>query len=237
MLHSPNGQLLASCSEEETVKIGDVNTWELHLDYKSDHGEINNVTFSPNSKLLACESHCCAIKIFDCSTKQLIHNLACHGKRINSIEFSPDSQLIASGSSDKTVKIWSINTGDSKGKRTLEGHRAIVNSVSFSPNGKMLTSSSVEGTIKIWYLDSDQPHRNLEHHTRWAWSQENVGISIENSQWICYGGEKRLWLPIEYREARLALKGNVLALSNSRGSVSFLIQENWQETSNPKSWM
>jgi WD40 repeat protein len=112
--------------------------------------------------------------------------------------------------------------------QTLEGHSGRVESVTFSPDGRLLASGSGDKTIKLWDPSTGELRQTLEGHSDWVWSvtphgqaEKNVNISIEDGQWICLQGKRRLWLPSEYRDTCLALKGSRFALGHASGRVSF----------------
>jgi WD40 repeat protein len=66
---------------------------------------------------------------------------------------------VASGGADGKVKIWEVpsakpeGVGRSEGPvRTLRGHTGIVSGLAFSPDGKRLYSGSRDKTVKVWDL-------------------------------------------------------------------------------------
>ncbi|KAF7502642.1 hypothetical protein GJ744_005417 [Endocarpon pusillum] len=103
---SPNGQLLASGSDDKTIKLWDPTTGELRQTLKGHNGCVQSVTFSPNSRLLASSSDDRTIKLWDPITDELCQTLKGHNGRAQSVAFSPNGQLLASSSIDKTIKLW-----------------------------------------------------------------------------------------------------------------------------------
>jgi WD40 repeat protein len=143
-----------------------------------------------------------------------------HSDWVRSIAFSPNGQLLASSSDDKTIKLWDPITGELQ--QTLEGHSDRVHLVAFSPNGQQLASGYDDKTIKLWDPITGKLRQTLKGHTNWVWPETNVVISIQENQWICYQGEKMLWLPSEYRPICLTVRDGILALGHSSGRVSFV---------------
>ena len=233
---SPDSQLLASCTGR-TINLWNAHTHEPILDlekYREQHrGEISHLVFSPNSRLLVSGSVDRTIKVWDCHSRTLIHNLRGHTDRILSISFSPDSQMLASVGREGAVRIWNLHPVQRH--RLVAEHYSRATSVAFSPDGKWLAFSCLNGTIKIWKTSSvgheAEPHQTLERHSRFIWSAGSLLISVQDHGWLCFDGERMLWLPSEYRRARLAANiHGLIALSNSHGRVCFISIEQVMDT-------
>ncbi|WP_416212667.1 ribosome assembly protein 4, partial [Nostoc sp. DedQUE04] len=101
--YSPNGQQLASASEDKTIKIWDVSSGKL-LKTLTGHGStVRSVTYSPNGQQLASASYDKTIKIWDVSSGQLLKTLTGHSNTVISVTYSPNGQQLASASKDKTI--------------------------------------------------------------------------------------------------------------------------------------
>ncbi|KAK2595530.1 hypothetical protein QQS21_006758 [Conoideocrella luteorostrata] len=163
---SPDGKLVASGSDDKTIKIWDAATGETQRTLAGHDDWINSVVFSPDGKLVASGSTDKTIKIWDAATGETQQTLAGHDDWVNSVAFSPDGKLVASGSIDKTIKIWDAATGETQ--RTLAGHDDWVRLVAFSPDGKLVASGSDDKTIKIWDAATGETQRTLAGHDDWV---------------------------------------------------------------------
>ncbi|KAI5465116.1 WD40-repeat-containing domain protein [Mariannaea sp. PMI_226] len=161
---SPDGQRLASASEDETIKIWDATTGHCQATLEGHIGEDILVAFSPDSQLLASTGDE-TIKIWDATTGHCQATLEDHNGVIRSIAFSPDSQRLASASSDKTIKIWDATTGHCQA--TLEGYDGEARSVVFSPDSHLLALTADSKTIKIWDATIGQYQAMLEGYSNW----------------------------------------------------------------------
>lgn len=160
---SPQGDKLASGSDDKTVKIWDVNTKKEIQTLKGHSAWIWDVAFSPDGKTLASSgSYDKTIKLWNLSTGEEILTLEGHSGAVTSIAFSQDGKTLASSSVDRTIKLWNLDTG--KQIQTLRGHLAGVDSVDFSPDGFTLASGSWDKSIKLWNVETGEQIRTFKGH-------------------------------------------------------------------------
>ncbi len=151
---SPDGELIATASSDETVKT--VKIWskegkELYT-LAGKHGhqdEIRSVTFSPDGKLIATASKDKTVKVWQRNGK-FIQTLTGHTDLVWSVRFSPDRKSLAASSENGRVIIWSL---EGKKPQILEAHDQAVLSISFSPDSKVLATGSFDNTVKLWRRD------------------------------------------------------------------------------------
>ena len=145
---SPDGQLLASGSRDQTVKIWDVKTRTEIATLKGHKGFVRSVVFSPDGQLLASSGDDKTVKLWNVQKRKKIATLKGHKDYVLTVVFSPDGRLLASGSKDKHIKLWDVKKR--KVISTLRGDGNSVSTVAFSPNGQLLAISSSPGTVKLW---------------------------------------------------------------------------------------
>ncbi|MDM8561341.1 serine/threonine-protein kinase [Candidatus Parabeggiatoa sp. HSG14] len=160
---SPDGQLLASGSWDNTIKLWAVKTGHLLRTLEAHKDLVLSVAFSPNGLLIASGSADHTIKLWDVKTGNVLKMLK-EETWIGSIAFSLDGQILAAEGSDNTIKLWELSTGQVK--TTLMGHNNIITSITFSPDGHLLASSSTDSTIKLWKVDTGDVLRTLTGHKK-----------------------------------------------------------------------
>ena len=189
---SPNGDMLASTSWDQTVRLWNVDTGQLLHTLRGHTDTVDSVAFSPDGQTLASGSWDGTIRLWNPNTGKLKRTLTGHVGGVGSVAFSPDGWTLASGSADQTIRLW--NTKTWKLERTLTGHTHIVESVAFSPEGDMLASGSRDQTIRLWDPNNGKHIKTLREHTgdivRMTFSPDGATLASGSLD-----GTVRLWDP------------------------------------------
>lgn len=229
---SPNGQFLASASDDKTIALWQrdgslLNTFAAHDD------RVTAVALSPDGKTIASASADKTIKLwqFDPTTNQvkLLHNLTGHGDWVTSVAFSPDGRTIVSASRDRTLKLW---RADGTLIKTLVGHQGWVNQVSVGSNGQ-IASASEDQTIRIWRQDGVLIRILNGSGDR----VRSVAFSPDNQRLVSAAGNAvRLWnltngasqvLPFGQTQSalvnsvRFSPDGQTIAAASANGQIAF----------------
>ncbi|CCA71170.1 hypothetical protein PIIN_05106 [Serendipita indica DSM 11827] len=146
---SPDGSRIASCSEDHTIRLWDVDTGEpMGNPFRGHSGSVWAVAFSPDGSRVASGSADKTIRLWDANTgEQLGEPLRGHSDWVKAVAFSPDGVRVVSGSWDRTIRLWDANTGEQVGE-PLRDHSSWVNTVAFSPDGSRVVSGSNDKTIR-----------------------------------------------------------------------------------------
>jgi WD40 repeat protein len=104
----PDGKVLASGSQDKTIRLWDVATAKSIATLKAHSGSVESVTFSPDGKTLASASDDKTIRLWDVASGKCIATLTAHSAAVTSIAFSPDGKTLASASYDATIRLWDM---------------------------------------------------------------------------------------------------------------------------------
>jgi WD40 repeat protein len=220
---SSNGQILASGSQDKTIKLWQLPTGKLLRTLSGHAKPILSVAISPDGRTLASGSVDNTVKLWETDTGKLLHTLPGHTESIRSVAFSPDGRTLASSSWDNTIKLWETNTG--KLRQTLSGHTDGVYSVTFSPDGRTLASASGDKTIKLWQLPSGKLLHTLSEHSKPVYA---VVISPDGQTLISGSGDDtiKLWQLSTGKLLRTLDSDEVYSLAlSSRGHLASGIEE------------
>ncbi len=150
---SPNGIVLASGSDDQTVKL-----WSLangkEIRTIDTNGGVEALAFSPDGKNLATGVSIGELILWDVSTGKESHRFEtgnCHA-----VVFSPDGKLIACGDDEK-VTLVDVETG-AESVKLDKAHSPVV----FNPNGKQLITASGDDLIRVWDVKTGERVQTIE---------------------------------------------------------------------------
>ncbi|CDW57362.1 lissencephaly 1 [Trichuris trichiura] len=163
VIFHPVFSLIATCSEDATIKVWDFETGDFEKTLKGHTDCVQDIAFNATGKLLASCSGDMSIKLWDFQTYECIRTLHGHDHNVTSVAFLPSGDFLVSSSRDKTIKMWEISTGYCV--RTFAGHREWVRMVRVSPDGTFLASCSNDQTIRVWVIATRECKAELRDHS------------------------------------------------------------------------
>jgi tRNA A-37 threonylcarbamoyl transferase component Bud32 len=162
---SPDGSLIASGSDDNTVRIWRVGNGSLYQTLEGHKRWVRSVTFSPDGTLLASGSDDNSVQLWKVEDGIPLQTLNDHEKPVFTVAFSPDGSLLASGGFDKKIHLWRVENRALF--LTLTGHTGGIRTVAFSPDGTLLASGSDDKTIRLWRLKDESPLLDFKGHSMW----------------------------------------------------------------------
>ncbi len=108
---NPNGQIIASTSQDKTIKIWSLDGKELKT-LKGHNTGVTKLSFSPDGKILASASTDDTIRLWGVTDGQELKTIYGHGYAFWNLSFSPDGKKIVSVSDDGLVELWDAETLD-----------------------------------------------------------------------------------------------------------------------------
>jgi WD40 repeat protein len=199
IVFSPDGKVIASSSDDQTIKLWALEGKEIRT-LKGHNGFVLDISFSPDGQTIASASSDGTVKLWTLDGKE-IRTFRGHKKSIWAVSFSPDGKLLGTASADKTAKLWSL---DGKVLQTLQ-HSDRVNSISFSRNNQTVVTASQDATAQLWTISGKKlstlsGHRSGVNTARFSPDGKTIATASEDKTvklWNAEGQELNLSSPIQ----------------------------------------
>jgi WD40 repeat protein len=144
---SPDGNLIASASDDGSVLMWKVGSGREQARLKGHQEAVVAVAFARDGKTLASASRDGTVKLWDIvAGKERINLPGMH--RAARIAFAPDGKTLAVVGNDNAILLWDIahNAVRAGGRR----HKDRVTGLAYAADGELLASADVKGSIVLW---------------------------------------------------------------------------------------
>lgn len=231
---SPDGTVLATTSDDTTVRVWDVTSGQQLALLEGHTGTTWTPSFAPDGSRLvtAGDYPDMTARIWDLATGSTEHVLAGHAWQLAGAAFSPDGTTVATASIDGTARMWDADTG--KVRVHLTGHAGPVEAVGWSRDGALLATGAADATVRVWDAATGAELLVLSGHTsgvnRVAFTPDGTRVltrSYDNSVrlWDISAGGGRDWLTISggylrYVEVEFSPDGSMFATPTEPDGVS-----------------
>jgi serine/threonine protein kinase/WD40 repeat protein len=106
---SPDGNSVAGCSSDGSIRIWDFSTWELKHVLHGHQDEVFWVAFNAPASLLVSASTDGTVRLWDTETWLPVGSVRSAPKNVSGVAISPDGNLLATGDDDGYARLWQVH--------------------------------------------------------------------------------------------------------------------------------
>jgi len=160
---SPDGRMLASPSEDKTIRLWDADTGKCLRTLNGHKEAVYSIAFDPSGCILASGSQDSTVKLWAQSSGKLLRTLRTNGT-VWSVAFDLQGHWLASADSEAQIKLWDPKTGELL--KSLKGLKGPVTSIAFDSENSMLAGSDANRPpqIMLWDPETGRQLRGFEGH-------------------------------------------------------------------------
>ena len=192
---SPDGSLLISSSQDNTVRVWDFEATQTLKTFRGHGGRVQAAAFLSDGKRILSASHDNTVREWSIAGYEEIRTLKGrvldgHADAVLAAAYSQDQKQVITASRDRTARTWDARTGE-PGLTFAEGHAYLASTAVFFPGGRRLLTAAVDNTARIWDVGTGGQLLRLDRSGRSA-----AATLSHHAKWIATGGDDKsaqLW--------------------------------------------
>lgn len=161
---SPNGEVLASGSADQTVRLWNIEAGKQIFEMENKYDEIWGIPleFSPNGRYLVIGAYE-VVKVLDLQDgNRVIATNFAHKRGVQSLSISPDDHYLVTAGVDGELIVWTLP--DLHPVANVKAHNSEIWNVDVSPDGKEVLSGGEDSTAKVWSLPNLKLLKTIRYH-------------------------------------------------------------------------
>lgn len=148
---SPDGQRLATCSNDRTVHVWNLDGSGEPFVYRRHTKGVYAAAWSPDGKRIASVSMDQTVQVWNADGTGEPLVFKGHGAPVRTVTWHPDGKRIFTGAMNKTVGIWNIDgTGSAE---PLDAKFGGIHAAAWSPNAERVVTGGRDGKVRVWNMD------------------------------------------------------------------------------------
>lgn len=150
---SPDGKILASCSDDHTVKLWDIAMQRELATLQGHSDDVDTISFSPDGRQLASAGSDVTVRIWDVGKRSLETTFEPMARRTHQLTWLPSGKaLLRAGGLTSTI--WNLSSRTSEEVSTRDSIKVLLSSSAVSSSGKLFAVGGHGASVALWDLET-----------------------------------------------------------------------------------
>jgi U3 small nucleolar RNA-associated protein 13 len=145
---APNDALVASASQDKTVKLWDTRRLALVGTLRGHKRGVWSVEFSPIDRCVVTGSGDRTVRLWSLADFSCLKSLEGHGASVLRATFLRSGLQVLSTGADGLLKLWTVRTQECEA--TLDGHEERVWALALAPSGTQAVTGGGDSLLNVW---------------------------------------------------------------------------------------
>lgn len=145
---APNDALVASASQDKTVKLWDARRLALVGTLRGHKRGVWSVEFSPIDRCVVTGSGDRTVRLWSLADFSCLKSLEGHGASVLRATFLRSGLQVLSAGADGLLKLWTVRTQECEA--TLDGHEERVWALALGPSGAQAVTGGGDSLLNVW---------------------------------------------------------------------------------------
>ncbi len=145
---SPNGQYVATCAADKTIRLFRTDTGERIRSFEGHTHHVLAIAWQDDCQTLASASADATVKVWDVNTGEQRRTIAGFPKEVTAVAFVGQTSQVVTAAADAQARLHDVNNGQAL--RSFGGATDFLFAVAVSDDGQTVFAGGQDGVLRAW---------------------------------------------------------------------------------------